>query len=153
MGTAIVFQGETAITVDDKGRMTVPTAQRDLVSSACGNRLVLTYNPFEHGCLWLYRPAAWEKVRDDLLARPNMSKTVRTLQQKLVGSAAHLELDGNGRITLPSSHRSAVGIEKKAVLMGMGDKFELWSEQAHRALIAQTLDDGDLGDDLLDLRL
>lgn len=46
-----------------------------------------------------------------------------------------------------------MGIEKKAVLMGMGDKFELWSEQAHRALIDQTLDDGDLGDDLLDLRL
>ena len=148
-----MFQGETAITVDDKGRMTVPTVQRDLVASACGNRLVLTYNPFERGCLWLYRPDAWEKVRDDLLARPNMSKTVRTLQQKLVGSAAHLELDGNGRITLPPSHRSAVGIEKKAVLMGMGDKFELWSEQAHRALIDQTLDDGDLGDDLLDLRL
>ena len=148
-----MFQGETAITVDDKGRMTVPTVQRDLVASACGNRLVLTYNPFERGCLWLYRPEAWETVRDDLLARPNMSKTVRTLQQKLVGSAAHLELDGNGRITLPPSHRSAVGIEKKAVLMGMGDKFELWSEQAHRALIDQTLDDGDLGDDLLDLRL
>ena len=148
-----MFQGETAITVDDKGRMTVPTVQRDLVASVCGNRLVLTYNPFERGCLWLYRPEAWETVRDDLLARPNMSKTVRTLQQKLVGSAAHLELDGNGRITLPPSHRSAVGIEKKAVLMGMGDKFELWSEQAHRALIDQTLDDGDLGDDLLDLRL
>lgn len=148
-----MFQGETAITVDDKGRVTVPTVYRELVARESGNRLVLTYNPFEHGCLWLYRPAAWEKVRDDLLARPNMSKTVRTLQQKLVGSAAHLELDGNGRITLPPSHRSAVGIEKKAVLMGMGDKFELWSEQAHRALIAQTLDDSDLGDDLLDLRL
>ncbi len=39
------------------------------------------------------------------------------------------------------------------MLLGMGDKFELWSEQAHRALIQQTLSDGDLGDELLDLRL
>ncbi len=147
-----MFQGETAITVDDKGRMAVPTAHRDLVARA-GNRLVLTYNPFDAGCLWLYAEQEWERVRDEVMAKPNTQRVVRTLQQKLVGSAAHLELDGNGRISLPPSHRSAVGIEKKAVLMGMGDKFELWSEQAHRALIQQTLSDADLGDGLLDLKL
>ncbi|MEN5209744.1 division/cell wall cluster transcriptional repressor MraZ [Stenotrophomonas terrae] len=152
-GAIGVFQGETAITVDDKGRMAVPTAYRDLVARASGNRLVLTYNPFEAGCLWLYSEQEWERVRDDVMAKPNTQRVVRTLQQKLVGSAAHLELDGNGRISLPSSHRSAVGIEKKAVLMGMGEKFELWSEQAHRALIQQTLSDEDLGDGLLDLKL
>ena len=147
-----MFQGETAITVDDKGRMAVPTAHRDLVARA-GNRLVLTSNPFDAGCLWLYAEQEWERVRDEVMAKPNTQRVVRTLQQKLVGSAAHLELDGNGRISLPPSHRNAVGIEKKAVLMGMGDKFELWSEQAHRALIQQTLSDEDLGDGLLDLKL
>ncbi len=147
-----MFQGETAITVDDKGRMAVPTAYRDLVARA-GNRLVLTYNPFEAGCLWLYAEAEWERVRDSVMAQPNTQRVVRTLQQKLVGSAAHLELDANARVSLPASHRAAVGIEKKAVLMGMGDKFELWSEQAHRALIQQTLSDEDLAGGLLDLKL
>lgn len=148
-----MFQGETAITVDDKGRLAVPTAYRDLVARDSGNRLVLTYNPFEAGCLWLYAEKEWARVRDDVMAKPNTQRTVRMLQQKLVGSSAVLELDGNGRVSIPASHRSAVGIEKKAVLLGMGDKFELWSEQAHRALIQQTLSDGDLGDGLLDLRL
>ena len=97
-------------------------------------------------------PAAVHGI-DPSRVDPRAVDVVRTLQQKLVGSAAHLELDGNGRISLPSSHRNAVGIEKKAVLMGMGDKFELWSEQAHRALIQQTLSDEDLGDGLLDLKL
>ena len=46
-----------------------------------------------------------------------------------------------------------MGIEKKAVLLGMGDKFELWSEQAHHEQIRQTLGDADLGEDLLDLAL
>ena len=69
------------------------------------------------------------------------------------GAATFVELDGNGRITVPASHRAAVGIEKKAVLLGMGDKFELWSEQAHLAQIRQTLSDADLGDGLLDLQL
>jgi len=148
-----VFQGETAITVDDKGRLAVPTAYRDLVARDSGNRLVLTYNPFEAGCLWLYAEKEWARVRDDVMAKPNTQRTVRMLQQKLVGSSAVLELDSNGRVSIPASHRNAVGIEKKAVLLGMGDKFELWSEQAHRALIQQTLSDGDLGDGLLDLRL
>ena len=54
-----MFQGETAITIDDKGRLAIPTAYRDLVARECGNRLVLTYNPFEQGCLYLYPPAGW----------------------------------------------------------------------------------------------
>jgi len=148
-----VFQGETAITVDDKGRLAVPTAYRDVVARESHSRLVLTYNPFEAGCLWLYAEKEWQRVRDDVMSKPNTQRVVRVLQQKLVGSSAVLELDGNGRVSIPASHRNAVGIEKKAVLLGMGDKFELWSEQAHRALIQQTLSDGDLGDGLLDLRL
>ena len=61
--------------------------------------------------------------------------------------------DGSGRISIPASQRSACGLEKRAVLLGMGDKFELWSEQAHHAQIRQTLSDADLGDGLLDLQL
>ena len=54
---------------------------------------------------------------------------------------------------MPASHRSAVGIERKAVLLGMGDKFELWSEHAHHAQISQTLSDDDLSAHMLDLKL
>ena len=153
MGAGNVFQGETAITVDDKGRLAVPTAYRELVARECGNRLVLTYNPFEQGCLYLYPQAVWEKVRDQVNALPRTRKNSRLLQLKLVGAAAFAEPDGSGRISIPASHRSAVGIEKKAVLLGMGDKFELWSEQAHHAQIRMTLSDADLGEALLDLQL
>ena len=99
-----MFQGETAITVDDKGRMAVPTAYRELVARACGNRLVLTYNPFEKGCLWLYAQAEWERVRDDVMARPILFCSVRVLQQKLVGSSAMLELDGHAARVMQREH-------------------------------------------------
>jgi MraZ protein len=148
-----VFQGETAITIDDKGRLAIPTGYRDLVAAECGNRLVLTYNPFESGCLYLYPLAVWERVRDQVNALPRTRKNSRLLQLKLVGAAAFVEPDGSGRISVPASQRSAVGIEKKAVLLGMGDKFELWSEQAHHAQIRQTLGDADLGEGLVDLQL
>ena len=149
----VVFQGETAITIDDKGRLAIPTSYRDLVARECGNRLVITYNPFESGCLYLYPLPVWERVRDQVNALPRTKSVSRNLQLKLVGAATFVEPDGNGRIGLPASHRNAIGVEKRAVLVGMGDKFELWSEQAHLAQIRQTLSDADLGEDMLGLQL
>jgi MraZ protein len=147
-----MFQGETAVTIDDKGRLAIPVAYRELVASA-GNRLVVAYNPYEAGCLWLYPEADWEKVRDQVMALPNAKRVHRNLQLKLVGAATPVEPDGNGRVLVPSSHRNAAGIDKKAVLLGMGNKFEVWSEQAHLAQIRQTIGEEEVSDDMLDLRL
>ncbi|MFN5702858.1 MAG: cell division/cell wall cluster transcriptional repressor MraZ, partial [Gammaproteobacteria bacterium] len=51
------------------------------------------------------------------------------------------------------SHRNAAGIEKRAVLLGMGSKLELWSEQAHLAQIRHTIIEDDISDAMLDLRI
>lgn len=148
-----MFQGETAITVDDKGRMAIPTAYREAVVQACGNRLVITYNPFESGCLWIFPQEEWEKVRDQVNALPSVKAVHRALQMKLVGAAAQVEPDGASRILLPGSQRNSAGIEKRAVLLGMGNKFELWSEQAHLAKIRQTIGEDEISEDMSDLRL
>lgn len=152
-GLRAMFQGETAITIDDKGRLAVPTAYRELVTAACASRLVLTYNPFEHGCLWLFPQSEWEKVRDQVNALPSVKAVHRNLQMKLVGAAAHVEPDSAGRILLPASQRGATGIEKRAVLLGMGNKFEVWSEQAHLAKIRQTIGEDEITDQMLGLQL
>jgi MraZ protein len=148
-----VFQGETAITIDDKGRLTIPTAYREQVASECANRLVVTYNPFEAGCLWLFPHAEWEKVRDQVNELPKVKAAHRDMQMKLVGAAAVVEPDGAARILLPSSQRATTGIEKKAVLLGMGNKFELWSEQAHLAKIRQSIGEDDITSEMAELRL
>jgi MraZ protein len=147
-----MFQGETAITVDDKGRMAIPTAYRDEVARG-GNRLVVTYNPYEAGCLWLYPEAEWQRVRDQVNALPNAKRVHRNLQLKLVGAATLVEPDGNGRIVLPPTHRAAAALEKKVVLLGMGSKFELWSEQAHAAQVQSTIGEDEVSDAMLELRL
>lgn len=148
-----MFQGETAITLDDKGRLALPTAYREQIASACGNRLVFTYNPFEPGCLWLFPQAEWESVRDQVNALSSVKRVHRDLQLKLVGAAAAVEPDANARILVPASQRNAAGIEKKAVLLGMDRKFELWSEQAHLNKIRQTIGEHELSDEMLDLKL
>ena len=147
-----MFQGETAITVDDKGRLAIPTAYRDEVARG-GNRLVVTYNPYEAGCLWLYPESEWQRVRDHVVALPTAKRVHRNLQLKLVGAATVVEPDGNGRIVLPPTHRNAAGLEKKVVLLGMGGKFEWWSEQAHAAQVLSTIGEDEVSDAMLELRL
>ncbi len=144
-----MFQGETSITIDDKGRLAIPTAYRDLVVRECGNRLVVTYHPYERGSLWLYPQAEWEKVRDQVNRLPVAVAGHRLLQMKLVGAATFVEPDSNGRMLLPATHRNATGIDRKAVLMGMGNKFELWSESAHLDLIQKTIAEADVSEAML----
>src|SRR5450830_775658 len=151
-GSWVMFQGETDVTLDDKGRIAIPAAHRELVARA-GNRLVVTYNPFEPGCLWIFPQKEWERVRDEVNALPSVKAVHRALQRKLVGAAAHVEPDGNGRIQLPGSQRIATGIEKRAVLLGMDNKFELWGEQAHLAQIRETIGEDQITEDMNELKL
>ena len=148
-----MFQGETAITLDDKGRLALPTAYREVIAKRGGNRVVLTYNRCEPGCLWVFPHAVWERVRDQVNALSSVKRVHRDLQLKLVGAAAVVEPDGNARVLVPASQRNAAGIEKKAVLLGMNNKFELWSEQAHLNKIRQTIGEHELSDEMLDLKL
>ena len=64
-----MFFGETAINLDAKGRMALPTRYRESVEEASGNRLVLTYSAFDSGCLWLYPEPEWERVIEE---RPDL---------------------------------------------------------------------------------
>ncbi|HXD84433.1 MAG TPA: division/cell wall cluster transcriptional repressor MraZ [Rudaea sp.] len=148
-----MFQGETAITLDDKGRMALPTAYREAVAKACANRLVFTYNPFEPGCLWLFPYPEWEQLRDKVNALSGVKRVHRDMQLKIVGAAATVELDGNARVLVPASQRNAAGIDKKAVLLGMNNKFELWSEQAHLNKIRQSIAEHELSEEMLGLKL
>ena len=148
-----MFQGETAITVDDKGRLAIPMAYRELIARVCANHLVIAYNPFEQGCLWIFPQPEWERVRDQVNALSTVKRVHRDLQLKLVGAAAQVELDGAARVLLPASQRSAAGIGKKAVLLGMGNKFELWSDTAHLAKIQQTIGEVDVSDEMAGLKL
>lgn len=148
-----MFQGETAITIDDKGRMSIPSAYRETVATQCGNRLVFVYNPFEQGCLWVFPVRDWEKLRDQVNALSSLNAVHRNLQMKLVGAATIVDVDGNGRLLVPASQRTSARIEKNAVLLGMGAKFELWSEEAHQKQIAATIGEAQVTPDMLKLGL
>ena len=123
-----MYFGETAINLDAKGRLAIPSRYRDSLQEQCAGRLVLTYSAFDSGALWLYPEPEWERVRDEVTRLSTFNPGHRSLQRKLVGSATQLEPDGNGRIQLPLTLREVVGLEKRAVMMGMGNRFEIWNE-------------------------
>jgi len=123
-----VFFGETAINLDAKGRMGIPTRYRDDLESVCQGKLVLTYSAFDAGCLWIYPEPDWERVREQVMRLSTFNPSHRSLQRRLVGSATMLEPDGNGRVLLPATLRQVAGLEKRVVMMGMGQRFELWNE-------------------------
>ena len=83
-----MFQGETAITIDDKGRLAIPTAYREPVARVCAGRLVLTYNPFESGCLYLYPQPVWERLRDQVNALPRTRRAGVTVGRSAAAKAS-----------------------------------------------------------------
>lgn len=123
-----MFFGETAINLDAKGRLAIPMRYRDAIQEACGGRLVLTYSAFDSGALWLYPEDEWKRVRDEVTSLSTFNPSHRSLQRRLVGSASGTEPDGNARIQLPLTLRQVAGLEKRVVLLGMGNRFEIWNE-------------------------
>lgn len=123
-----MFFGETAINLDAKGRLAIPIRYRDAIQEQCAGRMVLTYSAFDSGALWLYPEQEWERVRDEVTSLSTFNPGHRSLQRRLVGSAAAVEPDGTGRILLPATLRQVAGLEKRAVLLGMGSRFEIWNE-------------------------
>ena len=123
-----MFFGETAINLDAKGRLAIPMRYRESIRAQGDGRLVLTYSAFDSGALYLYPEKEWERVRDDITGLSTFNPGHRSLQRKLVGSASTVEPDSNGRIQLPQTLRQVAGLEKRVVLLGMGNRFEIWNE-------------------------
>ena len=93
-------------------------------------------------CLLLYPLPEWETVQEKLDALPNMRAGTRWLQRILIGHATDLELDGNGRILLPGPLREHCGLSKGLVLVGQGNKVEIWAQNTWKARVeAQTSED------------
>lgn len=113
--------------MDAKGRFALPARQRERLHALCGGQLVATID-VHSDCLRMYPLPAWEQLEKTLQALPSINPAVRAMQRLILGYASELEFDASGRVLLPQSLRSHAALEKKLVLVGMGDKFELWSE-------------------------
>jgi MraZ protein len=121
-----MFRGVSQLSVDAKGRIAVPARYRDALSESCQGQLILTVD--RDGCLLLYPAPEWERIEQSLMSRPNINPQVRKLQRLLVGHATECDLDGQGRLLLPPPLREFARLSRRVVLVGQGNKFEIWDE-------------------------
>lgn len=121
-----MFRGATKLTVDDKGRLVMPTRHRDRLREQCAGQLVITVDRDQ--CLLIYPLPEWELIERKLMALPSLQPQARRLQRLMVGHATDIQLDAHGRLLLPAELREFAGLNRHAMLIGQGARFELWDE-------------------------
>lgn len=139
-GHIAVFQGASSISLDGKGRLSVPTRYRDVLSAIASGQLTMTKHP--HGCIMIFPRPEWEKFRDRIAALP---MSAQWWKRMFLGNAMDVELDATGRVLVSPELRAAANIERDTLLLGMGNHFELWDKATHDALEARALQ-GDMPD-------
>jgi len=151
-----VFRGVTALTLDDKGRMAIPRKYRETLQEQCASRLVITID--KDRCLLIYPLPEWQEIERKLNKLPSFNKAARSLQRLYIGHASEVDMDNQGRVLLPPELRQFAELRKQAMLIGQGNKFELWDEEAWNRqrdswLEAAWSDDQDLPPELESLSL
>ena len=140
-----MFRGASKVTLDSKGRVAIPSRYRERIVNRAAGQLVATVD--RDYCLLIYPLPDWEEIERKLVRLPALNKQARRLQRLMVGYATELEMDGHGRVLLTRELRDFAALDRQAMLIGQGNKFELWDEERWNARRDEWLaeDDNDLG--------
>jgi MraZ protein len=122
-----MFRGATKVSLDTKGRLAIPSRYRERITAHAEGHLVATID-IDY-CLLIYPLPDWEELEKKLNELPSFNAQTRRLQRLMVGYATELDMDGHGRILLPRELRDFAGLDRQAMLIGQGKKFELWDEE------------------------
>ena len=143
-----MFQGASKLSLDNRGRMIVPTKHRDALNLQSEGRLTLTRHP--DGCLLLFPRSVWEKSRAEIAGWP---MSLKQWQRMFLGNASDVEMDNAGRVLISPELRAVAGLDLSAqvMLLGMGSHFEIWEVAGHAKIVADTIAAG-IPEDLKHLR-
>jgi MraZ protein len=130
----MVFRGGPVLTLDVKGRITVPARWRDLLMAAVSGQMVVAKNP--DGCLALYPLPVWEQFEQNVLSLTTEDEAWRRF---FIGSATEVEIDSASRLLLPPELRDWAGLEREVKFMGVGPHFELWDMARYDAREAEAI--------------
>jgi len=122
-----MFRGANKVTLDAKGRLAMPTRYRERIVERSNGRLVATVDRADR-CLLIYPLPEWEDIERKLMRLPTLNPMARRLQRLMVGHATDLELDSHGRVLVPPKLREYASLARQAMLIGQGNRFELWDE-------------------------
>ena len=119
-----MFIGEYHHSVDDKGRLIIPSKFRDEL----GTKFIITRGI--ENCLFVYSMESWEKIVNKLETLPFTKIDARAFIRFFLSGASEAEFDKQGRINITSPLISYANITKECVVIGTGDRLEIWSEES-----------------------
>ena len=122
-----MFRGFHTVTIDDKGRMAIPSRFRQRLKADADGQLVQTLNPLDRS-LWIYPLQDWEEIETKLAALSEFDKRSRRTKQMMRGYACDSQMDSQGRILVPAELRDYAQLQKQVVILGQGNKFEVWDQ-------------------------
>jgi len=122
-----VLNGVNKLNLDAKGRMAIPSRYRERLMDDCNGHLVITLDTEKRVVIFPYDE--WQDVEAKLV-KLSMSKAAVRIKRFYLGHATDCDMDKNGRINIPPYVREMAGLDKQIVLLGMGNKFEVWDEQS-----------------------
>jgi MraZ protein len=130
-----VFKGTYRYKIDPKGRLPVPAPFRKALAQGGATTLVATVLD---QCLAIYPQAEWERLEAQLGALPAFSKPVKALSRLLASRASDCEMDVQGRIRLPPALRSAAGLGREAVVLGVLNRIEVWAPETWETFLRES---------------
>ncbi|GAA0293337.1 division/cell wall cluster transcriptional repressor MraZ [Psychrosphaera haliotis] len=133
-----MFRGANTLSLDSKGRLSIPTRYRELLLSESEGKMVCTVD-LHQPCLLLYPLVEWEEIEFKLRQLSSMNAQERRVQRVLLGNAHEVDMDKAGRILLPAQLRQHAELQKSIVLTGQLNKFEMWSEEQWHAQMAEDI--------------
>lgn len=131
-----MFQGPSSLSLDAKGRLSVPTRHRAALETEDAGKGALTITRHPHGCLMVFPRPEWLQFRARIAALPADAQWWKRI---FLGNAMDVEMDGSGRVLVAPELREAVGIGKEVMLLGMGNHFELWDKATYQAKEAEAM--------------
>lgn len=121
----MAFRGTFDHTLDAKNRLTVPARYR----AALADGVVLAMPVDQQPCVGVWQPQEYERYTARALAElPPLSPRLAELERFFYGSSHDVELDAAGRIMVPSFLSDHAGLSKEVVVVGAGDRLELWTK-------------------------
>lgn len=117
-----MFIGEFRHNLDEKGRLAIPAKFRNKLAEGC----IVTRGV--DNCLEIYPGDIWQKKAQKLASLPISQKDARSYVRLTLAGAMQLNLDKQGRVTLPDYLRSYCKLRKKSVVVGLYDHLEIWEE-------------------------
>jgi len=134
-----VFKGHYENTINEKGRLSIPSRFREILKLGDTDTLVIAKGLEK--CLWAYSPEGWEKVEKKVSGLSSVRMADIVYKRHVMGSAEECQLDGQGRILVPASLRSYANLKRKCLCVGVGDRFEIWDREAYDAFMDDAMKD------------